>query len=135
MTVVGHNSVAGDQLRTVVERIERLEDEKKNVTADIKDVYAEAKGNGFDAKTLRNDAADALKRICHPRYPPLMAAARKRRFSIPDSLPGCRRTRRSCSGLDPSSANGRDDTRPQKTEPITLAASPPSFRPAPHARP
>jgi uncharacterized protein (UPF0335 family) len=57
MTVVGHNSVAGDQLRTVVERIERLEDEKKNVTADIKDVYAEAKGNGFDAKTLRKIVA------------------------------------------------------------------------------
>jgi uncharacterized protein (UPF0335 family) len=55
--VVGHNSVAGDQLRTVVERIERLEDEKKNVTADIKDVYAEAKGNGFDAKTLRKIVA------------------------------------------------------------------------------
>jgi uncharacterized protein (UPF0335 family) len=57
MTVVGHNSVAGDQLRTVVERIERLEDEKKNVAADIKDVYAEAKGNGFDAKTLRKIVA------------------------------------------------------------------------------
>ena len=53
MTVVGHNSVAGDQLRTIIERIEHLEGEKKNVSADIKDVYAEAKGNGFDSKAIR----------------------------------------------------------------------------------
>lgn len=59
--VVGHNSVAGDQLRTIIERIERLEDEKKNVGADIKDVYAEAKGNGFDAKTIRKIVA--LRRV------------------------------------------------------------------------
>ncbi|MEO0545954.1 MAG: DUF2312 domain-containing protein [Pseudomonadota bacterium] len=46
-------SVARDQLRTIVERIERLEEEKKAIADDIKDVYAEAKGNGFDVKTLR----------------------------------------------------------------------------------
>ncbi|MEM8749917.1 MAG: DUF2312 domain-containing protein [Pseudomonadota bacterium] len=46
-------SVARDQLRTIVERIERLEEEKKAIADDIKDVYAEAKGNGFDTKTLR----------------------------------------------------------------------------------
>ena len=46
-------SVARDQLRTIVERIERLEEEKKAIADDIKDVYAEAKANGFDAKTLR----------------------------------------------------------------------------------
>ena len=45
--------VARDQLRTIVERIERLEEEKKAIADDIKDVYAEAKGNGFDVKTLR----------------------------------------------------------------------------------
>ena len=39
--------VAGDQLRAFVERIERLEEEKKVISDDIKDVYAEAKGNGF----------------------------------------------------------------------------------------
>ena len=47
------NSVARDQLRTIVERIERLEEEKKAIADDIKDVYAEAKANGFDTKTLR----------------------------------------------------------------------------------
>ncbi|MEN0039840.1 MAG: DUF2312 domain-containing protein [Pseudomonadota bacterium] len=46
-------SVARDQLRTIVERIERLEEEKKAIADDIRDVYAEAKGNGLDVKTLR----------------------------------------------------------------------------------
>ncbi len=48
-----HTTVAADQLRTIVERIERLEDEKKDVAEQIKEVYAEAKANGFDTKTLR----------------------------------------------------------------------------------
>lgn len=48
------NSVARDQLRTIIERIERLEEEKKAIADDIKDVFAEAKGNGFDVKTLRS---------------------------------------------------------------------------------
>ena len=45
--------VAGDQLRTIVERIERLEEEKQGIADDIKEVYGEAKANGFDTKTLR----------------------------------------------------------------------------------
>ncbi len=45
--------VAQDQLRAFVERIERLEEEKKAITDDIKEIYAEAKGNGFDIKVLR----------------------------------------------------------------------------------
>jgi len=49
--------VAADQLRTIVERIERLEEEKREVTEQIKEVYAEAKGNGFDTKTLRKIVA------------------------------------------------------------------------------
>lgn len=47
----GHNS--REQIRSIVERIERLEEEKKALADDIKDVYAEAKGNGFDVKALR----------------------------------------------------------------------------------
>ena len=46
-------AVAAGQLRTIVERIERLEEEKKEVAEQIKEVYAEAKANGFDGKTLR----------------------------------------------------------------------------------
>ena len=46
-------SFAVDQLRSIVERIERLEEEKAALSEDIKEVYAEAKGNGFDTKTLR----------------------------------------------------------------------------------
>ena len=45
--------IAGDHLRSFVERIERLEEEKKALAEDIKEVYAEAKGNGFDVKILR----------------------------------------------------------------------------------
>ena len=45
--------VARDQLRAFVERIERLEEEKKTIADDIKDVYGEAKAMGFDTKALR----------------------------------------------------------------------------------
>ena len=46
-------AVAAGQLKAIVERVERLEEEKKEVAEQIKEVYAEAKANGFDAKTLR----------------------------------------------------------------------------------
>ena len=45
--------IAKDHLKAFVERIERLEEEKKAIADDIRDVYAEAKGNGFDIKALR----------------------------------------------------------------------------------
>lgn len=57
--------IAVEQLRSIVERIEKLEEEKSAIASDIKDVFAEAKGNGYDVKTLRTvvrlrkqDAAD-----------------------------------------------------------------------------
>ena len=54
MSGVGHNSAfASDQLKSIIERIERMEEEKKAIADDIRDVYAEAKGNGFDIKALR----------------------------------------------------------------------------------
>jgi uncharacterized protein (UPF0335 family) len=46
-------TVAAGQLRALIERIERLEEEKKTISDDIKDVYAEAKGTGFDTKAVR----------------------------------------------------------------------------------
>jgi uncharacterized protein (UPF0335 family) len=45
--------VAKEHLKAFVERIERLEEEKKTISDDIRDVYAEAKGNGYDVKALR----------------------------------------------------------------------------------
>ncbi len=45
--------VSGKRLRSYLDRIERLEEEKKGIADDIKDIYAEAKGVGFDAKILR----------------------------------------------------------------------------------
>ena len=46
-------AVAAGQLKSIVERVERLEEEKKAVAEQIREVYAEAKANGFDTKTLR----------------------------------------------------------------------------------
>jgi uncharacterized protein (UPF0335 family) len=45
--------IAGERLRSFIERIERLEEERRTLGADIKEVYAEAKGAGFDAKIMR----------------------------------------------------------------------------------
>jgi len=62
----GHNSgVAGERLRSFIQRIERLEEEKKSLGAEIREVFAEAKSDGFDPKIMRQviklrkmDAAD-----------------------------------------------------------------------------
>lgn len=55
---IGHNSepatkLAAGQLKSIIERVERLNEEKKTITDDIGDVFKEAKGNGFDVKALR----------------------------------------------------------------------------------
>lgn len=52
MSVIGHNS-SEEQLRLLIERVERMEEEKKNVSEDIRDVYSEAKAVGFDPKIMR----------------------------------------------------------------------------------
>ena len=69
MTEIGHNSIAKDQLKSIIERVERLEEDKKAISDDIKDVYSEAKGNGYDVKALRaivryrkEDAQDRAER-------------------------------------------------------------------------
>jgi uncharacterized protein (UPF0335 family) len=50
---VSTESVAADQLKSFIERIERLEEEKAGLAGDIKEVFAEAKGSGFDTKVMR----------------------------------------------------------------------------------
>ena len=50
---MAEGSVAADELRLLVERIERLEEEKKGIADDVRDVYAEAKARGYDTKTMR----------------------------------------------------------------------------------
>lgn len=52
MSEAGHNS-AGEQLRLLIERVETLEEEKKGIADDIKDIYTEAKARGYDAKIIR----------------------------------------------------------------------------------
>ena len=66
------DNISAEQLRLLIERIERLEEEKRGIADDIKDVYGEAKSTGFDVKTMRSiiklrkmekhhrDEADAL---------------------------------------------------------------------------
>lgn len=49
--------IQADKLRLLIERIERLEEEKKGIADDIKDVYGEAKGQGYDVKTMRKFVA------------------------------------------------------------------------------
>ena len=51
MDAIGGN--AKEQLKSIIDRIEKLEEEKKATSDDIRDVYTEAKGNGYDAKALR----------------------------------------------------------------------------------
>lgn len=55
MATIGDNSgsIAADELRLLIERVERLEEEKAALTADIRDIYAEAKARGYDGKTMR----------------------------------------------------------------------------------
>ena len=50
---MAEGTVAADQLRLFIERIERLEEEKKAIADDVRDVYSEAKANGYDTKTMR----------------------------------------------------------------------------------
>jgi uncharacterized protein (UPF0335 family) len=51
---VAEGSIAADELRLLIERIERLEEEKKAISDDVRDVYAEAKARGYDPKTMRS---------------------------------------------------------------------------------
>ncbi len=69
MTAIGHNSnAATDRLRSLVERIENLENERRDLAAAVKDIYTEAKSAGYDTKVLRaliaerrKDAADVAE--------------------------------------------------------------------------
>lgn len=53
VTDVAATGVAGEELKQIVDRIERLEEEKKTIADDVRDVYAEAKGRGFDTRAIR----------------------------------------------------------------------------------
>jgi uncharacterized protein (UPF0335 family) len=53
MSDIGHNLVAGDELNLLFERIEKMEEQKKEIAEDIKDVFAEGKSRGYDVKIMR----------------------------------------------------------------------------------
>ena len=54
---IGSSTIAKDQLHALIQRIERLEEEKAAIAADIKEIYLEAKGTGFDVKAMRKVVA------------------------------------------------------------------------------
>ena len=61
---MSENLVARDQLRSIIERIERLHEERKAIADDIRDVYGEAKANGLDTKVMKKIVADRSKDKC-----------------------------------------------------------------------
>ncbi len=64
---IATESVAADQLKSFIERIERLEEEKAGLAGDIREVYAVAKGNGFDTKIVRKIIAIRKKDFAERR--------------------------------------------------------------------
>ncbi len=84
---VGSNSVNGvavDRLRSFVERIERLNEEKKSLAADIKDIFDEAKSAGFDAKALRGLIAERKKEPSEMEEYLSLLALYRRALGMPD---------------------------------------------------
>ena len=53
MSDIGHNSIAKEQLKSVIDRLEHLSDERSAIMEHMKEIYAEAKGNGFNNKAIR----------------------------------------------------------------------------------
>ena len=84
---LAEGSIAADELRLLIERIERLEEEKKAIADDVRDVYGEAKARGYDPKTMRTvvrlrkmenharQEAEALARHLQGRVGPGLSAA------------------------------------------------------------
>lgn len=66
MSGIGDNHVAADQLRLYIERLERLNEERKGIADDVRDVFAEAKSQGYDAKIMR-EALKLRKMESHDR--------------------------------------------------------------------
>ena len=79
---MAEGTVAADQLRLFIERIERLEEEKKGIADDIRDVYAEAKANGYDPKIDAHDRAPAEDGDAHPAGAGRAAGDLSRRRSV-----------------------------------------------------
>ena len=73
---MAEGTVAADQLRLFIERIERLEEEKKGIADDVRDVYAEAKANGYDPKIMQ-----MIVRLRTTNPPPGVCAFHVQRFT------------------------------------------------------
>jgi uncharacterized protein (UPF0335 family) len=81
---VSSDSVAADQLRAFIERIERMEEEKAAISDDIKEIYAEAKGNGFDTKVLHQIVR--IRKQDHSEREPQRAIVQHLRLLAPNAI-------------------------------------------------
>lgn len=109
MSGPGHNTVAGDQLQSIVDRIERLEEEKAATAADIKEVYAEAKGNGFDTKTIRTVVKERKKDKAQRDEEQALLEIYMAALGMLDGTPLGDAARRRLEGEDASAANNAAD--------------------------
>ena len=85
---MAEGNVAADELRLLIERIERLEEEKKGIADDVKDVYSEAKASGYDSKTMRPSSACAKWRRTTARKWTRCWTPIRRRWARPKPLEG-----------------------------------------------
>jgi uncharacterized protein (UPF0335 family) len=91
MSEIGHNSgdataVAADQLKSIVERIERLEEDKKVIAEDIKEVFGEAKANGYDVAVLRKIISFRKKEVAEQQEMQAIFELYAQALGMPDFL-------------------------------------------------
>jgi uncharacterized protein (UPF0335 family) len=122
--MIGHNTSAGQQLRAFVERIERLEEEKRTISEDIKDVKAEAKANGFDVKTINQIVRDRRKSLEQLREEEALLDLYRAALGMLDGTPLGDAARRRLTGEDPEpdDPDAGDDAQPPAPvpDPATL---------------
>jgi len=83
--------IAGEQLKSLIERIERLEDEKRALGEDIKEVYAEAKGTGFEPKIMRQlIKIRKMDKDEHDEQESLLDLYKRALGMLPDAAPSAR---------------------------------------------
>ena len=135
---IGHNSVAADQLRSIIERIERLEEDKAAIANDIKQVKNEAKAAGFDVKTI-NQIIRLRKMEEHEREEQealldIYKAALGMLYDTPLGEAARRRLSQPPRQADHSQADLEDYTAPAEQLPAEPAEPPPAAATAEDAR-
>ena len=132
--------IAGEQLRSFIERIERLEEEKRTLSADIKEVFAEAKGSGFDTTIMRQIIR--IRRMDQDdldEQETLLDIYKRALGMLPDAEPAAKRRRNRAASGAPAGIAPRSRSR-LRLPPLRLAAriagcsAPPPGAPRNHKR-